>query len=64
MAGGLNVRLGGPASYDGVLCERPTFGDGVPPQAADLGRALHVYMGGCALLWVSLAVVGLIASRV
>ena len=64
MAGGLKVRLGGPASYDGVSCERPTFGDGAPPQPADLGRALHVYVAACALLWLLLMAVALVAPGI
>jgi adenosylcobinamide-phosphate synthase len=43
MAGALGVTLGGPATYDGVAHDRPTFGDGPPPASADLGRGLAVY---------------------
>jgi adenosylcobinamide-phosphate synthase len=57
LAGGLAVRLGGPAFYDGVACERATFGDGAPPTAADLRKGLHIYMRGCALLWAIIAVI-------
>ncbi|HEY7638721.1 MAG TPA: adenosylcobinamide-phosphate synthase CbiB [Steroidobacteraceae bacterium] len=51
MAGALRVQLGGAATYDGVLHERPTFGDGRAPDAADLSRALQIYLESCALLW-------------
>jgi adenosylcobinamide-phosphate synthase len=55
MAGVLGRRLGGPASYDGVLTARPTFGDGPPPDAADLARGLRVYLIACGLLWALVA---------
>jgi adenosylcobinamide-phosphate synthase len=44
MAGALGVRVGGPVRYDGVMTERPTFGDGRPPTAADLARGLSLYL--------------------
>lgn len=50
MAGALRVRLGGPVRYDGVMSDRPFFGDGAPPSAADLMRGLRVYGVACALL--------------
>lgn len=53
MAGVLGVRLGGPAAYDGeMMSDRPVFGDGRPPNAADLRRGLQVYRRACALLWL------------
>ncbi len=52
MAGALGVRLGGPATYDGVLTDRPSFGDGPPPGAADLRRGLDLYLRACGLLWL------------
>lgn len=55
MAGALGRRLGGPARYDGALVERPTFGDGQAPVAADLGRGLRLYLKACALLWIGMA---------
>lgn len=58
MAGALGVRLGGPASYDGLLLERPTFGDGPAPEPEDLRRALHVYHRACGLLWSLVAMGG------
>ncbi len=55
LAGALDVRLGGPAYYDGVLHERPHFGDGGYARVADLGRALALYKRSCLLLWAVLA---------
>lgn len=54
-AGALNLRLGGPASYDGVIHERPQFGDGASPDAVDITRALALYKRSCAALWLVLA---------
>jgi adenosylcobinamide-phosphate synthase len=56
-AGTLGVRLGGPATYDGVMHVRPQFGDGPAPQLADLRRALTLYKRGCLALWLLLALV-------
>lgn len=58
MAGALGVRLGGPVAYEGVMTERPTFGDGPAPTAADLRRALGIYRRACGLLWAAAAVGG------
>lgn len=52
MAGALRVRLGGPASYDGVMHERPIFGGGSSPTATDLDRGLRIYVIACGLLWL------------
>ena len=54
MAGALGVRLGGPATYDGELTPRPSFGDGPPPGAADLRRGLDLYLKACGLLWLAM----------
>jgi adenosylcobinamide-phosphate synthase len=62
MAGALGIRLGGPATYDGVLHERPVFGTGPAPGVAELGRGLKLYVVGCALLWVAVATVGVLSS--
>jgi adenosylcobinamide-phosphate synthase len=59
MAGALDVRLGGAVSYDRVTTARPTFGDGPPASAADLNRALRIYLLACGILWLMLAVGGL-----
>ncbi len=63
MAGTLGVRLGGSAAYDGVLHERPTFGDGPSPSAADLARGLALYRRACGLLWLALLLGGLAWPR-
>jgi adenosylcobinamide-phosphate synthase len=41
-AGALGVRLGGPTQYRHELEIRPTLGDGPPPQADDLRRAVRL----------------------
>ena len=41
-AGALGVRLGGPTAYRYELQIRPTLGEGVPPSAADLRRAVRL----------------------
>jgi adenosylcobinamide-phosphate synthase len=51
MAGALQVELGGAATYEGVMHERPSFGTGSRPNAGDLRRALQIYLEACALLW-------------
>lgn len=63
MAGVLGVRLGGPVAYDGVLTERPSFGEGESPTTADLRRALNVYVRACGLLWAAVAVGGRLWRR-
>ena len=63
MAGALRVRLGGATTYDGVLTERPTFGDGPTPAADDLPRGLCVYVRACGLLWLLLLLGGLAWPR-
>ena len=63
MAGALGVRLGGPVTYEGVMTERPTFGDGPAPAAADLRRALDIYTRACGLLWATAAVGGRVWRR-
>lgn len=54
LAGALDVRLGGPAHYDGLVHARPHFGDGRHAQVSDLARALEIYKRACALLWLVL----------
>lgn len=58
MAGALRIRLGGPATYGGVLHQRPTFGDGPPPSPLDLTRGLGLYLRACGLLAAGLALGG------
>ncbi len=55
MAGALGVRLGGPVAYDGVMTDRPVFGEGPPPTVADLKRALNIYVRSTGLLWMAVA---------
>jgi adenosylcobinamide-phosphate synthase len=52
-AGALGVSLGGAAEYHGELHERPQLGEGPPPQARDIERALNLVSGGV-LLWLAL----------
>lgn len=63
MAGALKVRLGGPVRYDGVPHERPFFGDGQPPESADLDRGVRLYLRGCAILVAALAAGGVYWPR-
>lgn len=58
MAGALGVRLGGPAWYDGELTERPVMGEGAAPRAADLDRALRIYLLAGGIVWLMLAIGG------
>jgi len=50
MAGALDVRLGGPAAYDGLVHDRPVFGDGPAPSPLDLRRGLGLYLRACGLV--------------
>jgi adenosylcobinamide-phosphate synthase len=58
MAGALGIRLGGPATYDGVLHQRPVFGTGPAPRVAELARGLRIYVLACGLLWLAVGIVG------
>lgn len=62
MAGALRIRLGGPATYDGVLHERPVFGTGPAPGVAELRCGLRLYVVACGLLWLAIAAVGVAAA--
>ena len=55
-AGALGVSLGGAAEYHGELHERPQLGEGPPPRARDIERALNLVYGGV-LLWLALLLV-------
>lgn len=57
MAGALGRRLGGAVTYDGAAADRAVLGDGPPPGAADLRRALGIYRIACLLLWMLVGVV-------
>jgi adenosylcobinamide-phosphate synthase len=59
MAGGLGVRLGGEARYDGVATARPTFGDGPPPTVQHLADGLALYRRACGLFWSIPLLIGL-----
>ncbi|KRB41967.1 adenosylcobinamide-phosphate synthase CbiB [Phenylobacterium sp. Root700] len=63
MAGALRVQLGGPASYDGVAHDRPTFGDGPRPSPLDLHQGLRLYLRACAILAAALILGGLAWPR-
>jgi adenosylcobinamide-phosphate synthase len=63
MAGALRIRLGGPATYDGVVYQRPVFGDGPAPGPAELRRGLGLYLRACVALAVLLALGGLAWPR-
>jgi adenosylcobinamide-phosphate synthase len=52
-AGALGIGLGGAAQYHGELHERPVLGEGPPPRARDIERALNLVYGGV-LLWLAL----------
>ena len=52
-AGALGVSLGGAAEYHGELHERSQLGEGPPPRARDIERALNLVYGGV-LLWLAL----------
>jgi adenosylcobinamide-phosphate synthase len=58
MAGALRIRLGGPATYDGILHQRPVFGTGPAPGVAELARGLRIYVVACGLLWLATGIVG------
>jgi len=60
MAGALNVRLGGPAFYDGAFHDRPVFGAGPVPHADDVRRGLRIYIVACAVLWAVMGVGGML----
>ena len=52
MAGVLGVRLAGPVSYENLQYDKPWIGDGEPAGAVAMGRALAVYFGSCATIWL------------
>ncbi len=56
-AGALELSLGGPAVYQGVLKMRPTLGVGRVPEGADIRRAIRLVKRGVGL-WVVIALVG------
>ena len=67
MAGALNVRLAGPASYFGKRVDKPTIGDDIRPiQAEDILRSNRLLYGAgglslvlfAALRWIFLLLAG------
>lgn len=58
-AGALGVSLGGSADYHGERHERPQLGEGPPPQARDIERAMNLVNGGVVLWLVILIMWGL-----
>ena len=56
-AGALDLRLGGPNSYGGVLREGPVLGIGRPPGTADIRRAVRLMRLACLSL-TALALAG------
>lgn len=52
MAGALGVWLAGPVSYDEVAYRKPVIGTGREAQAADLRKAIGIYIRACALGWI------------
>lgn len=51
MAGALGLRLAGPVAYDGAMHDKPWIGTGrLDARAADIRRALRVYVRACLLL--------------
>lgn len=62
-AGALGLRLGGPATYAGVVETRPPLGAGQPPRATDIARStrlvrhsLWLWLAVCALLELSIRI--------
>jgi adenosylcobinamide-phosphate synthase len=59
MAGALQVRLGGPIRYDGVLAPKPWIGDGGNHVGvAEMRKAQAIYLRACALAWIVAGGVG------
>lgn len=52
-AGALNIQIGGAASYNGLLQDRPILGMNNKPKAADIKRAIQLVNRGM-LLWLVL----------
>ncbi|MCW8827526.1 MAG: adenosylcobinamide-phosphate synthase CbiB [Gammaproteobacteria bacterium] len=59
-AGALGVQLGGPAVYHGELCEKPLLGEGVPPQGADIARAISLVQRALILWLVAILIMGVV----
>ncbi|MBZ2209626.1 adenosylcobinamide-phosphate synthase CbiB [Massilia soli] len=61
-AGALGVLLGGSATYDGVLEQRPVLGAGKPPAAHDIERAWKLVVR-TTILWLALMAFAAIAAH-
>lgn len=55
-AGALEIKLGGPARYQGEWHQRPELGEGALPKAADITRALALVRHGV-YLWLLVALI-------
>ncbi len=62
-AAALGLRLGGPSSYDGRVELRPSLGDGRPPEADDIARAVYLSTDVSLALAAVLATAGVVAGR-
>jgi adenosylcobinamide-phosphate synthase len=62
-AGALGLALGGAATYDGVIENRPPLGIGRGASASDIGRAWRLVAGTTAL-WVGVLSVAVVLERV
>ena len=63
-AGSLGLTLGGTNSYGGVRREGPTLGDGRPPEAADIARAVRLMRRACGLILLLFVGVSVVAGAV
>ncbi len=52
MAGGLGIKLGGPATYSGEVLMRPVFGSGLTPSLKDFKKGIRISHVSHFLLWV------------
>ena len=59
-AGALQLQLGGPASYNGQIKDRPLLGLGNPPQAGDIERSVELVQKGL-WLWVFISFLGVLS---
>jgi len=50
-AGALNIVIGGPTSYEGVLLDKPYLGSGTPAQAKDIQRSI-ILVEKALLVWL------------
>ena len=51
-AGGLGIKLGGPATYSGEVLMRPVFGSGLSPTLKDFKKGIRISHVSHFLLWV------------